>query len=97
MTQKPTGPAETTAADKAATASSPSTAWEENTFHDGPGKTCGGIQTGGVIVRVNEDSCYGLTHDEVKRRIGLLKGKIGRRPDSTVSLCFWSSNSLTSV
>ena len=49
----------------------------EDGFVDGPGRACGVIKRGDAIIRVNNDSCIGLTHEEIKRKVAYLKRMAG--------------------
>ena len=62
---------------------------EEGNQVDGPGAVCCCINKADVLIRVNEDSCYGLDHEAVKKRVTLLKGSL-KRSDGTIYLTFAS-------
>jgi hypothetical protein len=49
----------------------------EEGFIEGPGRACGVIKRGHVIIRVNNDSCVGLSHAEIKRKVAYLKSTAG--------------------
>ncbi len=49
----------------------------EDVFVEGPGRACGVIKRGNVIIRVNNDSCIGMSHEEIKRKVAYLKNMTG--------------------
>ena len=65
------------------------TAVEDGGHVDGPGLVCSCIRENDVLVRVNEDSTYGMDHESVMKRVSLLKGSL-QCEDGTISLTFAS-------
>ena len=59
----------------------------EDSFVDGPGRACGEIRRGDAVIRVNDDSCVGLPHEEIKRKVSYMKNQVG---SETLTISFSS-------